>query len=308
MQHLNEILVKQQGCAGNATESEVMEPLGRTTAGERERAGTECPAYLDAHGEQLYTVLHHAEAPVAQAVLIGPFASERPFSYAPWVRWARFLAAHGISALRFDYRGTGESTGAFETMSFAAWRDDAALCAAHLRNLNPNLPVVLCGLGIGGVLASRLLKGGIGDALLLWSAPDQLNAALKDILARRISFDYAQSREGAPKTWADYVRHLECGGEINVEGYRVSGGLWCESFDWRLELPEAGGKPCKRLQLGPAEVPLVAGIGIWRALNPRSRMVHYPLNPNMSGFFGENVRWIREALALPESGTKGGVL
>lgn len=65
-------------------------------------------------GARLYTVLHQAKDRVARVLLAGRFASERYFAYHTWVRWARYLAERRIEALRFDYRGMGESTGVFE--------------------------------------------------------------------------------------------------------------------------------------------------------------------------------------------------
>jgi hypothetical protein len=60
--------------------------------------------YLEFRGDHLYSVLHGVPNPVARVLLVGPFASERYFSYLPWVRWARYLADRRIEALRFDYR------------------------------------------------------------------------------------------------------------------------------------------------------------------------------------------------------------
>jgi hypothetical protein len=49
----------------------------------------ECAGYFTVSGAVLYTVLHEVPDPVARVLLVGPFASERHFSYHPWVRWAR---------------------------------------------------------------------------------------------------------------------------------------------------------------------------------------------------------------------------
>ena len=48
--------------------------------------------------------------------------------------------------------------------------------------------------------------------------------------------------------------------------------------------------------VGP-EVPLVEGAGLWQALNPRARMRHYPLNPDLTSFFSANLEWIQKVLA-----------
>jgi pimeloyl-ACP methyl ester carboxylesterase len=119
-----------------------------------ERAG-----YFEVPGAHLYTVLHQVKEPVARLPLVGPFASERHRSYIPWVLWARYLAGKGIEALRYDYRGIGESEGVFEEISFEEWIEDVRLLAGWLKARSPGLPLVLIGLGIGAALGFACFPG-----------------------------------------------------------------------------------------------------------------------------------------------------
>lgn len=63
-------------------------------------------------GEQLLGLIHHAQADSSHGVLIvvgGP--QYRVGSHRQFVVLARHLARHGIHAMRFDYRGMGDSSG-----------------------------------------------------------------------------------------------------------------------------------------------------------------------------------------------------
>jgi pimeloyl-ACP methyl ester carboxylesterase len=259
----------------------------------------ESNGYLEVGDEQLYYVLHKASKPQAIALLAGHFPTERVISYALWIRWARFLARHGITALHFDYRGSGESTGDFAAMSFTDWREDIAACATWLRRQTPGVPLIISGLGMGGLLAAQPFQEGLGDALLLWSPPSQGDTALKEILIRRVSFDYATKKQSSPRTLADYITLLDSGGSVSVDGYSISGKLWRESAGLRLNLPPATGsngsqqaRPWKIVKLASSEIPLVAGAGVWRVLNPRVRMDYFPLNPDLDAFFTKNLDWL----------------
>jgi alpha/beta superfamily hydrolase len=144
-----------------------------------ERAG-----YFPVPGAHLYTVLHEVKDPVARVLLVGPFASERHNSYIPWVRWARYLAAENIEVLRYDYRGIGESTGEFEDMTFADWVEDVRLLYAWLAARPSQVPLLLHGVGLGAILAGHAFHEGLGDGLMLWSAPANANQALRATLMR----------------------------------------------------------------------------------------------------------------------------
>lgn len=65
--------------------------------------------------------------------------------------WAK---ANGRAFIRFDYRGCGESEGAFEDYTLADWRDDALLVVDQVAKG----PVVLVGSSMGGWIALLVAK------------------------------------------------------------------------------------------------------------------------------------------------------
>jgi len=228
---------------------------------------TERAGYFEVPGAHLYTVLHEVENPVARVLLVGPFASERQNSYLPWVRWARYLAAGNVEVLRYDYRGIGESTGCFDEMSFEDWSEDIRLLSLWLQGRPPAAPLFLHGLELGAVLAGREFHNGVGDALLLWSAPATANQALRSTLTRWVRLEQVFKCVDERRSTSDYIKELEQGSPQEVEGYRWSNKLWQESFG--LELP-AGmeneetasatyEKPVKIVKLSKEAVPLAKG-------------------------------------------------
>jgi alpha/beta superfamily hydrolase len=249
-------------------------------------------------GAHLYTVLHQVTDPVARILLVGPFTSDRHNSYHPWVRWARYLAARQIEVLRYDYRGVGESTGTFEEMNFEKWVEDVQLLAEWVTNHLSDVPLVLHGLELGAILAGKCFHEGVGDALLLWSPPGIANQALRSTLLQSAGlkqlFQSAEDRKPA----AAYIKQLEQGLSVEVNGYQWSSQLWLDSFD--VSLPPdlrdekraalTYSRPVKISVLGKDASPLV------------KPFLGYLEVKDFEWLFSLNHEWIISALALQTGG------
>lgn len=250
--------------------------------------------YFPVPGAHLYSVLHQVTNPVARVLLAGPFASERQFSYNPWVRWARYLAARQIEVLRYDYRGVGESTGVFTEMTFEHWHEDIELLAHWVASQSPSVPLLLHGVEMGAILAAKCFNHGLGNALLLWSPPANANHSLRAILRRWAGMEQLFESPDNRKPANEYIRELEQGSSIEVHGYEWSSRLWRESASFHMppnmadatSTLSSDGKPIKIVTFGKDAKSLVM---------PFRR---YEEGQDLTGLYSSTFNWISEVLAL----------
>lgn len=239
-------------------------------------------------------MLHRAAEPLARILLVGPFAHERHSSYIPWVRWARYLAARRIECLRFDYRGVGESTGVFEQMSVGDWIEDVEVLARWLKARSPDLPLILHGLDLGGILAGKVFEAGIGDGLLLWAPPSNANQPLRATVLRCIALEQAFLPAGSRKPASGYFQQLESGSFLDLDGYLFTCRLWHDSLRFQLPagmLDEATAvseysRPVRIVKLDIQDTPLVYGATI----------SYDTVDRDFSQLFQSNFEWITTAL------------
>ncbi len=200
----------------------------------------ERPALVEHGNAQLYLV-HHAAAAGASAraavVLAGPMTLERTHGSLSWVRWARTLALNGYEVFRFDYRGVGESTGAFSAQTFASWQDDLN-AVIELARQQTSLKVAVVGLRLGALLARTAFDAHLADAFITWDAPVSGKTMLMDMLRRKLAADYMEFSGGEKKTRDDYVRELESGHTVEVEGYHWTKELWHSAAAYTFANPE----------------------------------------------------------------------
>jgi len=110
----------------------------------------------------------HATADHAPLVVIcHGFTGQRMGPGYLFVKISRALADIGISSLRFDFTGAGESEGAFSDMNTGTMLQDIAAIVSEAKSrLHPS-KLLLCGHSFGGMVAARKAGEVCADGLIL---------------------------------------------------------------------------------------------------------------------------------------------
>lgn len=133
-------------------------------------------------------------------VLCPPLGQEYIRSHRTYVQLATRLARAGFHVLRFDLRGTGDSSGELEDARIKAWIEDVHRACDHLRELSGTPRLHLMGLRIGAALAWLTAAGRTDvDRVVLWEPVISGRAYLRELREHQrqlLSTAYVDRRAG----------------------------------------------------------------------------------------------------------------
>lgn len=159
-----------------------------------------------------------------------PFGEEKLWSHRVFVSFARELALRGHPVLRFDYSGTGDSSGELRDSSIESHIDDLQAAIVHLRShVSATCRVGAIGLRLGAsIVALAAERGpyrGIDGPLVLWDPVVNGDAYLQELLRSHLSTQlavYGRVVEGR-----DALRDRIARGEsVNLDGYDLAAPLF----------------------------------------------------------------------------------
>ncbi len=143
--------------------------------------------YLESQGQPLFAWLHHRpnNRRGRQGVVIcAPVGYEQVHAHRTLRRLADQLAEAGLPTLRFDYHGTGDSAGEYETENrVATWLANIHDALDWMQDQLGCETIHLVGLRIGATLAVQVATERPIESLLLWAPVVKGRAYVREIVA-----------------------------------------------------------------------------------------------------------------------------
>ena len=189
----------------------------------------ERPIEFDSDGRRLFGMLYRPEdTPRAGVVFSNAFGEERKSACRMMVTAARALADEGLAVLRFDYRGCGDSEGAFRDATVSTRLDDVRQAQQVLREQTGVDRVGLLGLRLGAALAARAAETDDAAFLVLWEPVVAGGAYLVSDLRRKLIKEMMTSGQSSASR-NQILDELKLGKrDVDFDGYLISGALYRE--------------------------------------------------------------------------------
>jgi alpha/beta superfamily hydrolase len=172
-------------------------------------------------------------SPTAQAarcavLLCPPLVEERKAAQRAMVGGARYLAGHVPSVvLRIDYRGCGDSSGAFEDYTVGDWLADIEAASVWLTERFPDLPQVRLGVRAGALLALQPPAQPAPLAAYLFWEPVAGADFIRQLLQRRMVNDMVAYGR-AQVSRKELETTLRTGGRVDLDGYTFTGSQFTQ--------------------------------------------------------------------------------
>ena len=132
--------------------------------------------FPNARGKLLRGMIHrpagaNARSKAPAVIFFHGFTGDRMESHWIFIKCARALAREGIASLRFDFYGSGESEGEFIEATLQGEIADARSAVRFMQRQETidAARLGLCGLSLGGCVASCVAQAAKAKALVLWS-------------------------------------------------------------------------------------------------------------------------------------------
>jgi len=155
-------------------------------------------------------------------VFCAPFAEEKLWSHRVYTNFARKLAGHGYTVLRFDYLGHGDSDGEFRDTTVDSRIIDIKSALHTLRQEGAVEDVGLLGLRFGATLAALVAEETSVCKLILWGPV--LNGAqyMKTLIRTNISTQISVFKEVRDSSSALVEKLRSFRDPIIIEGYEIT--------------------------------------------------------------------------------------
>ena len=153
--------------------------------------------------------LHDAEGETG-VVLCNPYGHEALWTHRGWRALAAELARNQFPALRFDYRGTGDSAGTEnEGDAIESWLNSIEDAVCYMRENTKVTRIVLCGVRLGGTLAALMASRIAVEGLIMLAPITSGREYLRELrLIQRRWRNTAAAHIEADAQKPDYVESL----------------------------------------------------------------------------------------------------
>ncbi len=221
-------------------------------------AGGGTAGYLGCGQDALF-VASEASMGRVGLVVCPPLFQEEQFARPILASLARDLSVAGVDVARFDYRGTGDSAGAAETLGLDALVEDALRCHAWLRDRVTGR-VGLLGVRLGAAVARLAATESPDVAFLSLVDPVlKLDAHADQLLRAKVTQQTVQTGQ-VTLNRARMKEMLAAGESLEVYGCALSPRLY-DDLAARGEIDLAAERPCPTVTIEMSERARAGGGG-----------------------------------------------
>lgn len=166
--------------------------------------------------------------------ILGDFVT----NYRREVVGARELASRGFPAIRFHYRGTGNSDGDVSELSFDSMVEDALATAAALEEGTGISDVAFIGTRFGSLVAAAATRARAARAVALWEPMSDARSYFREMNRSRMMHDVSGGEQQG-SSFDDLASDLRTNGYADLLGYTLGRRLFESALD-RTLLTELG--------------------------------------------------------------------